>query len=100
LYAVDIPPLDQDFESSTFDAIPDGECGLKGEYFSNEELKGTPALVRTDRHIHFDWGEGSFAPNQPLDLSQFAGQAISCRRRPAITSSIRPRTMDFDSTWM
>jgi len=67
LYAVDTPPLDEVFENSEFVTAPDGETGLKGEYFSNEELKGTPALVRTDRHVHFDWGEGSFAPGQPVD---------------------------------
>ena len=67
LYAVDVPPLDEVFESSEFVTAPNGESGLKGEYFSNEELKGTPALVRTDKHVHFDWGEGSFAPGQPVD---------------------------------
>jgi len=67
LYAVDVPPLDDVFESSEFVTSPGGESGLKGEYFSNEELKGTPALVRTDKHIHFDWGEGSFAPGEPVD---------------------------------
>jgi beta-glucosidase len=67
LYAVDTPPLDDVFENSEFVTAPDGEAGLKGEYFSNEELKGTPALVRTDKHVHFDWGEGSFAPSQPVD---------------------------------
>jgi len=67
LYAVDVPPLDQVFEGSEFVTAPDGESGLKGEYFSNEELKGTPALVRTDKKIHFDWGEGSFAAGEPVD---------------------------------
>jgi len=67
LYAVDVPPLDDVFESSEFVTSPGGESGLKGEYFSNEELKGTPALVRTDKHIHFDWGEGSFAAGEPVD---------------------------------
>ena len=67
LYAVDVPPLDEVFESSEFVTAPNGESGLKGEYFSNEELKGAPALVRTDKHIHFDWGEGSFAPGEPVD---------------------------------
>lgn len=67
LYAVDIPPLDEVFESTDFVTSPGGESGLKGEYFSNEELKGTPALVRTDKHVHFDWGEGSFAPGEPVD---------------------------------
>src|SRR5580693_4748630 len=67
LYAVDAPPLDEVFESSEFVTAPGGEKGLKGEYFSNEELRGPPALVRTDQHVDFDWGEGSFAPNQPVD---------------------------------
>ena len=67
LYAVDLPPLDEVFESSEFVTSPGGETGLKGEYFSNEELKGTPALVRTDKHIHFDWGEGSFSAGEPVD---------------------------------
>src|SRR5579864_1724401 len=67
LYALDTPVLDDVFESSEFVTSPGGESGLKGEYFSNDQLQGTPAMVRTDRHIHFDWGEGSFAPNEPVD---------------------------------
>jgi len=67
LYAVDSPELDEVFESSEFVTTPGGESGLKGEYFSNQQLNGTPALVRTDKRIHFDWGEGSFAPDQPID---------------------------------
>jgi beta-glucosidase len=67
LYAVDKPDLDEVFENSEFVTAPGGESGLKGEYFANEELRGSPAMVRTDKHIHFDWGEGSFAANQPVD---------------------------------
>jgi beta-glucosidase len=67
LYAVDTPPLDEVFENSEFVTAPGGESGLKGEYFGNQELKGAPALVRTDKHVHFDWGEGSFASDQPVD---------------------------------
>jgi beta-glucosidase len=67
LYAVDEPPLDEVFENTEFVTAPGGESGLKGEYFDNEELRGTPVLVRTDRHVHFDWGEGSFAPDKPVD---------------------------------
>ena len=67
LYAVDTPPLDEVFENSDFVTAPGGESGLKGEYFSNQSLQGTPALVRTDQHVHFDWGEGSFAPDQHVD---------------------------------
>ncbi len=67
LYGVDVPPLDEVFENSEFVTTPGGESGLRGEYFNNEELKGSPALVRTDKHVHFDWGEGSFAPGEPVD---------------------------------
>lgn len=67
LYAVDSPVLDQVFENSEFVTEPGGEAGLKGEYFSNQDLKGTPALARTDEHIHLDFGEGSFAPGEPID---------------------------------
>ena len=67
LYDVDVPVLDPVFENSEFVTAPGGDNGLKGEYFDNEDLKGTPVLVRTDRHVHFDWGEGSFAPGQPVD---------------------------------
>jgi beta-glucosidase len=67
LYAVDLPVLDEVFENSEFVTAPNGESGLKGEYFSNEELMGPPAMVRADKHVHFDWGEGSFAPGEPVD---------------------------------
>lgn len=67
LYDVDVPVLDDVFENSEFVTAPGGDSGLKGEYFSNQDLQGTPALVRVDPHVHFDWGEGSFAPGQPVD---------------------------------
>ncbi len=34
---------------------PDGNPGLRGEYFDNEKLEGPPALVRTDPEIDFRW---------------------------------------------
>ncbi|MFI5251502.1 MAG: glycoside hydrolase family 3 N-terminal domain-containing protein [Bacteroidota bacterium] len=36
-----------------------GLSGLKGEYFNNATLSGTPVLVRLDPTINFDWGNGS-----------------------------------------
>jgi uncharacterized protein YgiM (DUF1202 family) len=35
----------------------------KGEYFNNKTLSGTPALVRDDANVVFNWGNGSPAPN-------------------------------------
>jgi hypothetical protein len=34
----------------------------RGEYFNNKSLNGTPALVRDDAQINFQWGIGSPAP--------------------------------------
>ena len=53
------------FENSEFVTAPEGEAGLRGEYFSNQELQGSPVLTRTDKLVEFDWREGSFAPDQP-----------------------------------
>jgi beta-glucosidase len=67
LYAVDVPPLDEVFDHSSFSISPGGERGLKGEYFDNEEVKGAPAMVRTDPTINFRWGDDSFAAGHPVD---------------------------------
>ena len=66
LYATDIPPLDEIFARAEFQTA-NHESGLKGEYFPNEELQGTPVLTRTDAHVAFKWQEGSFAEGQPID---------------------------------
>ncbi len=39
----------------------------KGEYWSNPNLSGTPALVRNDRVLDFDWGTGAPAWGLPAD---------------------------------
>jgi beta-glucosidase len=44
---------------------PDGEEGLKGEYFANEEFKGEPVLVRVDKQVDFDWGDNAPDPKVP-----------------------------------
>lgn len=67
IYDVDVPPLEEVFENTEFLSNPGGSSGLKGEYFNNENLEGTPALVRTDPHVDFHWGDGSYAPNAPAD---------------------------------
>ncbi len=37
----------------------DGKPGLKGEYFTNKNLTGTPAATKYDEKIYFDWGQGA-----------------------------------------
>jgi uncharacterized protein YraI len=39
----------------------------KGEYWTNQTLAGTPALVRNDQAINFNWGSGSPAAGIPVD---------------------------------
>jgi len=46
---------------------PNGERGLKGEYFPNKELAGAPVLTRIDQEVNFDWGMSNPAPGMPAD---------------------------------
>jgi hypothetical protein len=39
----------------------------KGEYFTNRQLSGAPALVRNDEEIDFNWKQGSPATGLPSD---------------------------------
>ncbi|HSJ59522.1 MAG TPA: PA14 domain-containing protein [Anaerolineae bacterium] len=39
----------------------------KGEYFANQGLSGSPALVRNDTGIDFNWGAGAPATSVPAD---------------------------------
>ncbi|HXT10017.1 MAG TPA: TIM-barrel domain-containing protein [Candidatus Angelobacter sp.] len=46
---------------------PDGQPGLRADYFANENLSGAPILTRTDKAIDFDWNYGSPGPGIPND---------------------------------
>ncbi len=46
---------------------PDGQPGLRGDYFSNRTFAGAPALTRIDTKLDFPWGQGSPAPSLPSD---------------------------------
>ena len=47
---------------------PDGKSrGLFGEYFTNVELAGAPAIRRVDAQVDFHWATGSPAPGFPDD---------------------------------
>jgi beta-glucosidase len=60
-----MPPI-----PSWYMRTPDGQEGLKGEYFANETLSGTPALVRVDKGIAFDWVDDS--PDAKLPANGFS----------------------------
>jgi beta-glucosidase len=46
---------------------PNGEPGLKAEYFANKTLAGAPVVTRVDPDVNFDWGLLSPAPGIPVD---------------------------------
>ncbi len=48
-------------------AVPAPGLGWQGEYFTNPDVHGEPALVRTDADVNFDWGLGSPDPSIPVD---------------------------------
>jgi hypothetical protein len=52
--------------TATATPVP-GITGWRGEYWSNRDLSGSPALVRNDRSIDFNWSTGSAAPGLPAD---------------------------------
>lgn len=43
-------------------AAADAENGLKGEYFNNKELSGSPVATKVDKRIGFEWTTGSGVP--------------------------------------
>jgi beta-glucosidase len=55
---------------------PDGKPGLRGEYFANSTLSGSPAFTRIDPSINFDWRGGTpsaIEPTRaPLDPTDFS----------------------------
>ena len=68
LYSAGVPVVSVTFDQTGFSTKAEGgEPGLVGEYFDNQDLKGAPALVRTDTHINFHWGLGSYSANGPVD---------------------------------
>ncbi len=40
---------------TAFRVAEGGAAGLKGEYFDNADLSGTPAVTRTDAQVDFNW---------------------------------------------
>lgn len=65
------PVLD---ETSGYSVVPsswlktaDGSVGLKGEYYGNNNLSGSPVLTRTDSSVNFKWGTNSPGSGVPAD---------------------------------
>ncbi|MEO6104797.1 MAG: glycoside hydrolase family 3 C-terminal domain-containing protein [Pseudoxanthomonas sp.] len=65
-------------------AADSNQRGLRGEYFRNTDLSGTPALVRVDSQIGFRWDRGS-----PTDIFLARGDASGEQALPNDDFSIR-----------
>ena len=63
---------------SSFQPLPEDifrmgqQIGLKGEYFNNKNLAGEPALIRVDKKVDFDWGNGS--PDDKITPDNFSAR--------------------------
>ncbi|RIK44385.1 MAG: hypothetical protein DCC55_02790 [Chloroflexi bacterium] len=71
----------------------------RGEYFRNRDLSGTPALVRDDDRIDFDWGNGSPAPDV-LDNDNFSVRWTRTLDLPAGTYRFFVRMDDGARLWV
>lgn len=66
LEAMGYPPIPSEYLFT-----PDGkENGLLAEYYNNAKLEGEPTLVRIDKNIEFNWGDGS--PDPKLKPDRFS----------------------------
>lgn len=56
------------FQSTRFTTTADRNTpGMTAEFFNNRDLNGPPGLTRTDQHVFFNWGEGSYINGGPVD---------------------------------
>jgi beta-glucosidase len=53
--------------SVLFSPDDQGTHGLRGEYFSNKDLQGEPAVTRLDSDVNFDWFTNPPVPQLPMD---------------------------------
>ncbi len=63
----DLEPISRASEFLTLSDKNELVRGMKGEYFMNRDLSGTPTLTRIDRQISFDWGESAPTSGMPTD---------------------------------
>lgn len=58
--------------AGNLDVIPgsalrhDSQPGLRAEYFSNQDLTGTPSVTRIDKDVDLDWGDANPVPGLPV----------------------------------
>jgi len=73
---------------------PDGQPGLKAEFFTNEDLSGPPAFTRTDAAIDFNWSQTSPAPDFPR--THFSARWSGTIEVPASVGDVTLSTVEDD----
>jgi hypothetical protein len=73
---------------------PDGQPGLKAEFFTNENLSGPPALTRTDARVDFEWNKISPAPEIPP--THFTARWTGTIEVPAAVGEVTLATVEDD----
>ncbi len=73
---------------------PVGQPGLQAEFFTNEDLSGTPALTRTDANIDFNWDRISPAPDFPR--THFSARWTGVIKVPAAMGDVKLATLEDD----
>ncbi|TYZ62498.1 hypothetical protein PybrP1_008708 [[Pythium] brassicae (nom. inval.)] len=58
--------------------------GLRGHYYSDAWMAGTPVVSRIDRHVNFTWGTGSIFPG----ASDYVSARWSGRLKPKSTEDV------------
>jgi len=72
----------------------DGQAGLQGEYFANEDLSGTPALTRTDGSVDFNWGRRG--PGSEVAPDHFSARWTGVIQVPETVGDVRLATVEDD----
>ncbi|MBO5779071.1 MAG: DUF5110 domain-containing protein [Clostridia bacterium] len=55
-----VAPLAESYAyADDYTLTADGKPGLKGEYFNNKNLTGTPSFTKYDEKIYFEWGQNA-----------------------------------------
>ena len=66
-YARGLPSLSDMADATSFSTERlNGQPGLRGEYFTGNDLQGTPSITRTEQHINFRSGSRADLPTDTL----------------------------------
>src|SRR5271165_476410 len=68
-YDPGLPTLDEIANHTEFTTeASGGERGLKTEYFTNGDLSGTPAVTRTNKHVHYEPAQGPGGADSDMSI--------------------------------